>query len=803
MAIELGALEVVFRAVGATGILNTFKAIDTAGAKSATGIDAISRRVSILSAQLQNAGTRATALARLQAAEQQLTRTIQFGNTSFTQRIRLERELIRVRRALAGRAVGTPGGGILAGLGTAAALTGVVLGYNRITQATDELRNSQEKLRATARITGTALDDLVATAGVGQREFNLSASQANNLSIEMAKLAAKAGDIRQATPALRAFLDLGAARGLDAEATLLAVRQAILGIDEGTDKLFNANPSVLYKRYADAIGVSVGKLTDQQKAQALLNAALEDGGRVRGQFQQWLQTTAGLSAQQATEVTKTAEAFGKAIDPLRRFFLELGTGVATFLGNHATFVTALLAVAGGITAVVFAARGLMAINWARLWALMLVNPAVTAALLALGGIVFLITKRWIEARQAVEDYRAAVQNLSQEARDEALVDLAAQLAQKEIELKAVERKLASPDNSFMGGTRAQDVKKQKALKDEINLLRQKIDILRAIPRSEGGTGTDAPPSGDARGDRIKAMGDEVEILTGLQALRALERADIARALEIERQLTAELAAGNLTREQRLEIEQKLKALREAGLTSQIPEPADFRPGRGQARPDLTTQPVEGFDLPEFELDAMGERLKAKMEEIDGLMMDASVGIGTTIASGLGMGLAAALSGKNPLEALGSTLLSGFGAIMQQLGSALIEYGIIMTGLLPFLKNIFTSGPAAIAAGIALTALGAAFATAFTSGGRGGRSSGGSGFAFAGGGGIPAGSAGFTRDERANGIQRTLPSSAGPAPDARPVNVFAPTIIGPNDPRAQRALREIWDNANARGIGGRR
>jgi hypothetical protein len=69
-----------------------------------------------------------------------------------------------------------------------------------------------------------------------------------------------------------------------------------------------------------------------------------------------------------------------------------------------------------------------------------------------------------------------------------------------------------------------------------------------------------------------------------------------------------------------------------------------------------------------------------------------------------------------IDALGSAfagdkasdvILRGLGGIFQQMGAALISYGLVMSGLLPALLNPFTSGIAAIAAGTALVALGGA------------------------------------------------------------------------------------------------
>ena len=101
------------------------------------------------------------------------------------------------------------------------------------------------------------------------------------------------------------------------------------------------------------------------------------------------------------------------------------------------------------------------------------------------------------------------------------------------------------------------------------------------------------------------------------------------------------------------------------------------------------------------------------------------GLGQTLAGGFANALGAAMRGKNIFAAFGKTVLSGLGNIFSQMGQKLIGYGLIMMKLLPFLSNPFTSGPAALAAGIALTALGAALGgIAHGDGGPGGGSGGG-------------------------------------------------------------------------------
>lgn len=181
--------------------------------------------------------------------------------------------------------------------------------------AANRFDNAQRQLAATAKLTGVEFATLQATSQKAQNQFKLSAISANGYTIELTKLAGKAGDLNKASAGIEAFLDLGAARGLSADETLKAVQQSILGIDEGTDKLFGKNPSVLYEEFAKKIGTTAGKLSDQQKAQAILNAAMEDGGKVRGEYQKWLESSAGQQYLLAQGMEQTQVALGKALQP--------------------------------------------------------------------------------------------------------------------------------------------------------------------------------------------------------------------------------------------------------------------------------------------------------------------------------------------------------------------------------------------------------------------------------------------------------------------------------------------------------
>ena len=105
------------------------------------------------------------------------------------------------------------------------------------------------------------------------------------------------------------------------------------------------------------------------------------------------------------------------------------------------------------------------------------------------------------------------------------------------------------------------------------------------------------------------------------------------------------------------------------------------------------------------------RLKAAADSVDEQFEELGQNIGLAIAHGLVTGIGT--KGGSVLANVGKSIVAGIGGVFGQVGEALIEYGVIMTALLPALENIFTSGPAAIVAGVALAALGNAMQAAFS------------------------------------------------------------------------------------------
>jgi hypothetical protein len=212
--------------------------------------------------------------------------------------------------------------GLGVGLGPLAGIITAGAAFNEAREAVaaaDRMETAIRKLGGTSRLTGVDLKFLQETSDAARESFRLSIPIANDLTSEVVKLTERSGDINQTGAALSAFLDIGAARGLGAAETLQAVGQAILGIDEGTDKLFGKNPSTLYKEYADRIGTTAARLTDQQKSQALLDATLRGGETVRGEYLKYLTSAKGEAEQNALKIEEMRANIGRSIQPLREF----------------------------------------------------------------------------------------------------------------------------------------------------------------------------------------------------------------------------------------------------------------------------------------------------------------------------------------------------------------------------------------------------------------------------------------------------------------------------------------------------
>lgn len=193
--------------------------------------------------------------------------------------------------------------------------------------------------------------------------------------------------------------------------------------------------------------------------------------------------------------------------------------------------------------------------------------------------------------------------------------------------------------------------------------------------------------------------------------------------------------------------------------------------------------------PLFTAEQIAEALR-----ITELQNDLATGIAGAITGGIVAGISQAIASGD----IGAGFGALAGALLAGLGSAMVEFGtasLLAAGLMDAIKTALASflPGGAIGASLAMIAIGSAL------GGVAQRSFGGMGAARRG-----AGAGGryapFTPSAPPSEATRIVfgPTSAGLAAGLTPVVAPNITVIGPNDPTAQRAIEEILRNANRRG-----
>lgn len=189
-------------------------------------------------------------------------------------------------------------------------------------------------------------------------------------------------------------------------------------------------------------------------------------------------------------------------------------------------------------------------------------------------------------------------------------------------------------------------------------------------------------------------------------------------------------------------------------------------------------------------DFLGESASIYLQEMTSFATQIATAFRDVMAGSLVAGIEEAIatgSITKGFKALAQTMLSGLGSMLIQFGTALLPIAALMEKVRAALLSLSPQG--LIAAGLGMIAVGAAL--------RGAASA-----AF-GGGGSPPPTSGYTAMAPAAGsfglpTQFYGPTAAGSASTIERVNPVNVTIIGPNDPAAQRQMQELVRNAQRRG-----
>jgi hypothetical protein len=213
------------------------------------------------------------------------------------------------------------------------------LGFNIAQTAIDkaiEQSRANRLIAASATEAGIAQDKLSEANQRFAKATGLSNVAAASTTASIQRLATFANRPGDVDKLLKAFADLGAARGISPNDLQNLVGTILSGQDEGLNRLGIADPGILQKAYAKSIGKTVEQLTQAEKVQSAVNAVLEKSAIFAGAAEARMNSLEGQVAKTSaqwenfTNVLSTSFATSGIVTD---FLSALSNGVAN-LGDN-------------------------------------------------------------------------------------------------------------------------------------------------------------------------------------------------------------------------------------------------------------------------------------------------------------------------------------------------------------------------------------------------------------------------------------------------------------------------------------
>lgn len=584
---------------------------------------------------------------------------------------------------------------------------------------------------------------------------------------------------------------------------------------------------------ADGLGVPIGKLREmanagQLTAKLVMDAILSMDATIRADFSQ-LPVTVGdgftrignafqKAIVDANDTTGATNALGTALSdlaknlegPLTQAFIGVGNAAkalvpifdgigkaANFLADNFNAIKAAVITLGSVMAVVFSAAIIAKIT-AVFAPIMAIGGGIASAIGSFGLLNVAIVAV-VGSLLAMKAAIAAIPGVGL-----ALVGLTALFAY-------LNKQLDDTNDLYEEMDRA----------GQANMERQ-IAAIRAGAEAKKRADAEKKAADEAALQRLREMTGK---LIDYNAMLPRLQRNTEQLYNIEEALRAELASGNATLERRMEIIKQLASLRpllqeqaDAGLPSLERRTEEFkryaervleyqrviREGaeaeinrRIQPMVEIAKSPINKADL-QKELAAIGQELKdvkipgltdsfKEVIETDAIKDTLAQGIAGSIQdgimSGLEMGMASGSIGE-AFRAMGQAIVRSMAQAMVKVAIAAIKLGELLTKVRTFMMN----NPAlAVVSAIALLAVARSM---------GGGVSGSTMTAVGGSGGLsyaPMAATPMPTNQLVFGS-----TSANTAAGMTPRTPMSVTVIGPNDPSAQRAIQELMTKANSRG-----
>lgn len=308
----------------------------------------------------------------------------------------------------------------IAGIATAGlALGGLASTIGDLTSAYNDYQAAINGVKAVASATGNSVSESLSSI----KEITASGLVSQeDAAAAMKNLQLYGYSVKEATEMIKIMTDAAVYNRQANYSVSESVRVTTEGIRMENSALSDAsgittNIAKMHENYAAQLGKTTANLTNAEKAQAVYNGYLQEGGIFAGNAESYTSTLAGSQQRLETALTQVKQIMGAVFDQ----FAPIINGIAEWVSNNEELIASIgvfvgLLVGGGglITAVKLAAGGIGTLNAALT---SLVGTSLLAKLSVLGvvgGILALGAGTLVAAGQSViEDTTTSVEDLGE------------------------------------------------------------------------------------------------------------------------------------------------------------------------------------------------------------------------------------------------------------------------------------------------------------------------------------------------------------------------------------------------------
>lgn len=240
---------------------------------------------------------------------------------------------------------------------SAASLKAVASGIAEATDAYTQYQSAMNGVQAVANATGNSVSESMQVIKDATANGLLSESDA---AIAVKNLELYGYTAQQAGQMIQVMTDAAVYNRQSNYSLSEAVRVTTEGIRMENSVLSDAsgiqkNISKMYDEYAHQLGKTANNLTQAEKAQAVYNGYMQEGGIFAGNAEDATQTLAGSQAKLGNAITKVQQALGSMFE----VFAPIISGIADFITNNRELVVGLATTVGiilGVGGIVIAIR---------------------------------------------------------------------------------------------------------------------------------------------------------------------------------------------------------------------------------------------------------------------------------------------------------------------------------------------------------------------------------------------------------------------------------------------------------------